>query len=823
MIKSAISIKGSVNSAINVKGKTNTAVIVEQPELENLEVNPSMEEQVFTPESYGFNEVKVNKIQTENIEISPSLENQKYDGIYKEITVNAIEENVLNIVPSEENQTFNGVFTQVNVDPESGGIDTSDATATAEDILVGKTAYANNEKIEGIYKPLDTSDADATAKDICMNKTAYVNGEKITGTLWEAGITTMTSKDIVDNGYGIDIKRTMDQDYLFRKGGSITFNTKYTDMANAIGLTPDKIADGNTIIGVAGTHKSLDTSDADATAKDIAMNKTAYVNGEKITGALLEPSMCSISTDNIIDAGSRVDIEGKMPTDYLFRKNSSITYNIKYPSLANAIGLTSEKIMKGNTVIGVSGNATSDADATAADIMKDKTAYVNGVKVVGTYEEAGGESENNVKLVPDSTLSATFAARSFITDIGELDLQGMTSMNEAFSQFTRLKKIGKLKNTNQVTNWKGAFGYCKELTDLPDELDTSSATSMYETFRNCTLLKKIPKMDTSKVTDFYQTFYLCENLEEIPADFNVSGATQLRHTFNSCKSITKFPLLNTSKITSMEYMLSGCSNLTEVAKIDTSNLTTATYMFSGCSNLKNLPNLDLSKVTNANGMLCDCGFVELPKDLGDLQISHIKSMYSIFSSCKKLISINNLDLSGVNDCNGAFANCTALTTVSGIDLSNATSIYGMFNGCSALKEVSGIVAPKATSWTGMFRNCSMLETIGEIDMSAVNNTGQYFLTSMRLKNLGGFINYGKGFTQKSANNSNCTLYLNSSSYLTYESLMNVINGLYDLNLTYDVTNGGTLYTQKVQIGSTNKAKLTAEEIAIATAKGWTVS
>ena len=48
--------------------------------------------------------------------------------------------------------------------------------------------------------------------------------------------------------------------------------------------------------------------------------------------------------------------------------------------------------------------------------------------------------------------------------------------------------------------------------------------------------------------------------------------------------------------------------------------------------------------------------------------------------------------------------------------------------------------------------------------------------------------------------------------------MNVINNLYDLNLTYNVANGGTLYTQSLNLGSTNKAKLTAEEIAIATAK-----
>lgn len=67
---------------------------------------------------------------------------------------------------------------------EIGGLpvlDTSDGDAMAADLLNGKIAYANGQRLVGSLVPLDTSDADAAADDIFSGKTAYVNGQKITG------------------------------------------------------------------------------------------------------------------------------------------------------------------------------------------------------------------------------------------------------------------------------------------------------------------------------------------------------------------------------------------------------------------------------------------------------------------------------------------------------------------------------------------------------------------------------------------------------------------------------------------------------------------
>lgn len=86
-------------------------------------------------------------------------------------------------------------------------------------------------------------------------------------------------------------------------------------------------------------------------------------------------------------------------------------------------------------------------------------------------------------------------------------------------------------------------------------------------------------------------------------------------------------------------------------------------------------------------------------------------------------------------------------------------------------------------------------------------------TCSNLTNFGGFENLGKAFK------SNYSIYMSSCTLLTHDSLMNVINNLYDINLNSNINNEICF----LSIGSTNIAKLTEEEIAIATEKKWTVS
>ena len=96
-------------------------------------------------------------------------------------------------------------------------------------------------------------------------------------------------------------------------------NGKYNsanDSSSNGNLLPEYIKAGITLGGVTGTLQDLDTSDATATPEDIALGKTAYVNGKKITGTRAEP-ISDLNPDEVYYADLTGDgtVEGVIYAD----------------------------------------------------------------------------------------------------------------------------------------------------------------------------------------------------------------------------------------------------------------------------------------------------------------------------------------------------------------------------------------------------------------------------------------------------------------------------------------------------------------------------
>jgi hypothetical protein len=122
-------------------------------------------------------------------------------------------------------------------------MDLTSDTVEAQYLASGKTAHgADGELITGTNTfDADTSDADATASEILNTKTAYVNGNKITGEMPNRGavagtISTVNGEYSIQNGY---------------HDGSGTVSIDSTEQAKIIAAN---IKSGVEILGVTGTY-----------------------------------------------------------------------------------------------------------------------------------------------------------------------------------------------------------------------------------------------------------------------------------------------------------------------------------------------------------------------------------------------------------------------------------------------------------------------------------------------------------------------------------------------------------------------------------------
>ena len=135
--------------------------------------------------------------------------------------------------------------------------------------------------------------------------------------------------------------------------------------------------------------------------------------------------------------------------------------------------------------------------------------------------------------------------------------------------------------------------------------------------------------------------------------------------------------------------------------------------------------------------------------------------------------------------NGSCQNCFAYSNITDtlvdITFEENCDVQYFFQQCKSLVTVRKITCAKTSKLTNLFYQCIALRDItfeGEI---------------------------GYGFN------------ISYSSAVTHDSLMNIINHLYDYKAA------GSTSTYTMTFGATNLAKLTDAEKAIATQKGWTLA
>ena len=182
-----------------------------------------------------------------------------------------------------------------------------------------------------------------------------------------------------------------------------------------------------------------------------------------------------------------------------------------------------------------------------------------------------------------------------------------------------------------------------------------------------------------------------------------------------------------------------------------------------------------------------------------------ENCYNMFYICSSLTSIPQLDTRSVTNMGSMFYGCKSLTASPHLDTRSVTNANAMFFSCSSLASIPQLDTHSVTNMNAMFYDCSSLTSIPQLNATSLTSANNMF--GYNYKPLDKFTDFG-GLTGLKID-----LNLSSCPNLTKESLLNVFNEAADV----------TASPKTLTLGTTNLNKLTDEEKAIATNKGWVLA
>ena len=179
--------------------------------------------------------------------------------------------------------------------------------------------------------------------------------------------------------------------------------------------------------------------------------------------------------------------------------------------------------------------------------------------------------------------------------------------------------------------------------------------------------------------------------------------------------------------------------------------------------------------------------------------SNTRYFINAWNGCSHLKEFPIIDTGKGTDFTYAWGYCSSLTTFPLLNTSNGTNFSDAWYYCSSLTSFPLIDTSKGTKFSYTWDGCSSLTSFPQLDLHNGTSFGNAWQNCSSLTNLGGF-----GAIKENFDLSPCTK-------LTVDSLMNVIN------------QAATVTGKTMTLGSTNLAKLTDEQKAVATSKGWTLA
>lgn len=157
----------------------------------------------------------------------------------------------------------------------------------------------------------------------------------------------------------------------------------------------------------------VDTSDATATASDIIEGKTAYANGEKVTGTI--PSVPQATPSISVSTAGKITASATQSAGYVSAGTKSATKQLTTQAAQTITPGTSDKTIASGRYLTGTQTIKGDANLVAGNIKSGVSIF----GVVGTHEGGGGSGGSTIDEIMQAngyTTESKYIAEAQIQD-----------------------------------------------------------------------------------------------------------------------------------------------------------------------------------------------------------------------------------------------------------------------------------------------------------------------------------------------------------------------------------------------------------------------